>query len=106
MKDEGRRKPETRNQKPEGKTYRSARASSPLVSGFWFLVSSNLLRLVLPKQTRRTEKQDGNQDDEGDGVAVVRELAAADERFDDADDQPAQHGAGHVSDAAKNRGDE
>src|SRR3954462_15757787 len=67
---------------------------------------SNLLRLIFPEQTGRTEEQDGDQDDEGDGVAIVRELAAADERFDDADDQSSDDSAGHVADPAENRGDE
>src|SRR4051794_16514691 len=93
-------KPETRNQKQETDAF------SLLLSDFWFLVSSNLLRLILPEQAGRPEQQDRDQDDEGDDIAIVRELAAADERFDDADDQSAHHRAGHDTDAAEHRGDE
>src|SRR5947209_11473222 len=58
-------KSETRNQKPETDAFLL------LVSDFWFLVSSNFLRLVLPEQPRRPEQQDRDEDDEGDRVAVV-----------------------------------
>src|SRR3954453_23785952 len=48
---------ETRN-KENQKTRTLADAFSLLLSDFWFLVSSNLLRLVLPEQAGRPEQQD------------------------------------------------
>src|SRR5205814_8365469 len=68
--------------------------------------TSYLLRLIFSEQARRAEEKDGDEDHEGDGVAVIREAAAADERFDDADGQAADDGARNIADAAEDGGDE
>src|SRR5205814_5840068 len=68
--------------------------------------TSYLLRLIFSEQARRAEEKDGDEDHEGDGVAVIREAAPADEGFDDADRQTTDDGTGNIADAAEDGGDE
>src|SRR5438270_791291 len=67
---------------------------------------SNLLRLVLPKQSARPEQKDGDEDHERDGIAKVREPRSPHERLDHPDDQPSHHRPRHIADAPQDRGDE
>src|SRR5437763_12761446 len=63
---------------------------------------------MFSEQPGRFYQQDGDEDDEGDAVAIlaaVREIAD-DEDFDEPKDEPARDRAADVSDPAKHRRDE
>src|SRR6185369_789832 len=66
----------------------------------------DLLRAELAEQAGRAHEQDDDEEREGDAVAVGRERVPRDVLLGEAEREAAHHGAGHVADAAEDRGDE
>src|SRR5688572_15119927 len=69
---------------------------------------SDLFDDMPAEQARRLHEEDGDEDDERDAILVLRPAGHVpnDECLDEAEHEAADDGAGDVSDAAEDRGDE